>query len=380
MSRQSPTGKRPATVLYAVESMERAGAEQVVLSLVRGLDRDRFRPVVCCLTERGELALEVEGLGVAVEALHKHPHFDFPVVPKLVSVLRKHRVDIIHSHVWPANVWGRVVGRAVGAPGLVVTEHNVDLWKRRPHFLLDRFLARFTNRIVCVSRAVERFYHERVGIPREKLTYVPNGIDPLPFAVDIDAAAVRRSLSVPEEGPVVAIVARLLPQKDHRCLLQALARMRDRGVSVSCLVVGDGTLRPELERLVLDLKLGEGVRFLGERRDVAPLLLASDVVVLSSVHEGMPLAILEGMAAGKPAVVTDVGGNAEVVRDGVTGFVVRPDDPAALAEAIEKLIRSPGRAREMGAAGRERVVREFSRDSMIRGNEDIYEEILSGAS
>ncbi len=370
------TFKLPSTVLYAVESMERAGAEQVVLSLLRGLDRKRFRPVVCCLTERGELAEQAEALGVPLEALGKHPRFDLPVVPRLVSVLRRHRVEIVHSHVWPANVWGRVVGGAMRVRGLVVTEHNVDLWKRKTHFLVDRCLARLTNRILCVSKAVERFYHESAGIPREKLEVVPNGIDPAPFAESIDAASVRREVGVRKAGPVLAVVARLLPQKDHRNLLEALARLKERGLEVSCLVAGDGPLREELEKLALERKLGDTVRFLGERRDVPRLLLASDLVVLSSAHEGMPLAVLEGMAAGKPAVVTDVGGNAEVVRNGETGFVVPPSDPAALANAIEKLLRAPDVARAMGAAGRERVRREFSVATMVRRNEEIYERIL----
>jgi glycosyltransferase involved in cell wall biosynthesis len=362
------------TVLFAVESMERAGAEQVVLSLVRGLDRKRFRPVVCCLTERGELAELVEAEGVPVEALHKHPHFDLPVVPRLWSVLKKYDVRILHSHVWPANVWGRVVGRAAGGLRLVVTEHNVDLWKRKPHFAVDRFLARFTNRIVCVSRAVEGFYRDVVGVPQKKLVYVPNGIDPEPFARSIDVAAKRRSLSVEPDERVVAIVARLIPQKDHGTLLNALKKLDERGVGARCLVVGDGALRADLEKRARELELEGRVRFLGERRDVAEVLLASDVAVLSSIHEGMPLAVLEAMAAAKPVVVTDVGGNREVVRDGETGIVVPPGDPGALSDALARLLTSSEVARKMGAAGRERVLREFSLIAMVKRNEEIYEE------
>lgn len=349
----------------------------MVLSLVKGLDRERFRPVVCCLTEPGALAASVEALGVPLLALGKHPHFDLPVIPRLAAVLRKHDVRLLHSHVWPANVWGRVVGRLTRRPHLVVTEHNVDLWKGRTHFAVDRFLARFTDRVLCVSRAVEEFYRDVVGIPAEKLLYLPNGIDPTPFAGGPDGASTRRDLSLTEERPVVTVVARLLPQKDHRTLLSALRLLKDRGAAVSCLVVGDGALRQELEARARELSLDGGVKFLGERLDVAKLLLASDVFALSSIHEGMPLAVLEAMAAAKPVVVTDVGGNGEIVRNGETGFVVPPRDPAALADALARLTSSPELAKRMGAAGRDRVNREFTLEAMVRRNEEVYEELLA---
>ncbi len=358
--------------------MERAGAEQVVLSLVSGLDRNRFRPIVCCLTERGELADRVEEQGVPVIPLHKHPRFDLPVIPRLASVLRRHRVDIVHSHVWPANVWGRVVGAAMGTSALLVTEHNVDLWKGRLHFFLDRALARVTDRILCVSRAVERFYHETAGIDGRTLSYVPNGIDPAPFDRPVDVAAKRRELGLDPGRPVVAVVARLLPQKHHSGFLRAMKLLKERSVEASGLIVGDGRLREELETETRELGLSDRVRFVGERGDVPEVLLASDVVALSSIHEGMPLAILEGMAAGRPAVVTDVGGCREVVEDGVTGFVVPPREPTALAMSIEKLVRSPELARAMGGAGRVRVRREFSLDRMVRRNQEIYDEVLDG--
>ncbi|MGH9321440.1 MAG: GT4 family glycosyltransferase PelF [Vicinamibacteria bacterium] len=364
------------TILFAVESMERAGAEQVVLSLVSGLDRDRFRPVVCCLTERGELADRVEEQGAPVIPLFKHPRFDLPVIPRLVSVLRRHRVDLVHSHVWPANVWGRVVGTAVRTRALLVTEHNVDLWKRRSHLVLDRFLARVTDRILCVSRAVERFYREEAGIDPRKLLYVPNGIDPLPFQREVNVCEKRRELGLDPRKPLVTVVARLLPQKHHTAFLRAMKLLEERSIEASGLIVGDGRLRAELEAEASGLGLSQRVFFAGERRDVPAILGASDVVALSSIHEGMPLAILEAMAAGKPAVVTDVGGNREIVEDGVTGFIVPPRDPAALASAIERLLRSPDLGRKLGASGRSRVQREFSLEAMVRRNQEIYDEVL----
>jgi glycosyltransferase involved in cell wall biosynthesis len=376
-SEPTPLEPDPFTILYGVESMERAGAERVVASLVRYIDRARFRPIVCCLTIKGELAEEIESQGVPVIALHKHPHFDLPVIPKLISLLKKHRVDIVHSHVWPADVWCRFVGKAVGTPGIVVTEHNVDLWKRKTHLTLDRWLSRWTDRIICVSEAVKRFYTDEAGIAPEKLVAVPNGIDPAPFQVPVDSDRKRRELGLDPASPLLTVVARLLPQKSHRDFLRAMKTLRDKGLQATGLIVGDGPLRQELENDARALGVVDRVRFLGKRRDVPEILAITHVVVLSSVHEGMPLAALEGMAAGKPAVVTDVGGNREVVRDGVTGFVVPARDPAALAEAAAKLLRSPSLAESFGRAGRDRVEREFSVERMVRRNESIYWEILS---
>ena len=154
---------RRRTVLFLMESMEVAGAEQLVLLIV--LDRDRFRPIIGCLTVPGPLAPEVEAAGVQLVALGKRPGFDLSILRKLIRLMREKQVDVLHTHVWPADVWGRIAGLAARVPVMITTEHNVCDWKNWKHFAIDRWLARASRWIVCVSDAVKGFYQSQAGLP-----------------------------------------------------------------------------------------------------------------------------------------------------------------------------------------------------------------------
>ena len=366
----------PITVLYGVESMERAGAEQVVLSLIRHLDRKRFSPVVCCLTEKGDLAASVEALGVPVIALGKCQGFDIRVIPRLVRVMRRYRVEIVHTHVWSADIWFRAAAKLIGVPVVLVTEHNVALWKRRVHKLLDRWFARMTDRIICVSEAVRMFCLEQVGLPGAKLLLIHNGIERKPFDVPAGRREIRAALGVDANASVVIIVARLILQKGHRYFLEAMRVVCQRLPSTMALIVGNGSARAELEQLTQTLGLRGRVRFLGERTDVPALLHASDVFVLSSLHEGLPISLLEAMHAGLPAVVTDVGGNREAMVNGETGYMVPPADAEALAEKIATLLTHQQLAASMGQAGQRRVRERFLVETMAQANQQLYETLL----
>jgi glycosyltransferase involved in cell wall biosynthesis len=373
--RGESAGRRPLNVLFLMESMEVAGAEKLVLSMVRRLDRTRFRPVVGCLTVPGPLAGDVEAAGAELVALGKRPGFDVRILGRLRHTLSDHRVDVLHTHVWPADVWGRIAARSVGTPIVITTEHNVCNWKTWRHFAVDRFLARWSTSVVCVSNAVLEFYRDRAGIASPPLRCIHNGIDPTPFVEPIDVARERSALGVDARAIVLTAVGRLVPQKTHEMFLEALSRIRRAHPSVVGWVVGHGPLRADLEARARALGLfPEGVRFFGERGDVPLLLKMSDAFVLpTAVREGLSLSILEAMAAGLPVVVTDVGGNREVVEDGTTGLLVPPGDPQALADAMGLVVTSSARAREWGRTAREVVLARFTLDRMVREYEELYE-------
>jgi glycosyltransferase involved in cell wall biosynthesis len=362
--------------------MEVAGAEQVVLALARGLDRRRFQPIVGCLTVEGPLAVELRAAGLEVFALGKRPGPDALVLLRLARSMRAGKIDVVHTHVWNADVWGRLAGWVAGVPVLLTTAHNVDSWKKRRHLAVDRALAAVSRRLVCVSEAVRTFYRERAGIPEAKLTVIRNGIDPSPFDAASDAAPARARLGLNGSAPVLTVVARLVPQKGHRYFLEALVSLRREFPAALGLVVGDGALRGELEALASQLGLldGGGVRFLGERRDVPEILSATDVFVLpSSLREGLPISLLEAMAARRAVVVTDIGGNRETVEDGVSGRVVPPADAQALAQACAEVLRDPSLAASLGRAARAKVEREFSVARMVRQTEELYDTVLEEA-
>lgn len=371
---------RRINVLLLVESMEVAGAEKVVLSLARGLDRGRFRPLVGCLTSEGPLAEALRQVGVPVFALGKRRGFDLGVVRRLIRLLREQRVDVVHTHVWNADVWGRFSALLARVPVRMMTAHNVDDWKTPPQLAVDWALAKVSAQVVCVSEAVKEFYRTRAGVSPRKLSVILNGIDLAPFNdVSTDAGSKRRELGVPVDAPVCSVIARLVPQKGHRYLLAALPAIREAFPSAVVLVVGNGSERESLERQAHELGLlGDAVRFLGERRDIPEILKATDVLVLpSSEREGLPICVLEAMAARRPVVVTDLGGNRQVIEEGRTGFIVPAADAGALAAGIRRMLEDPEQARAMGEAGRAKVEREFGVSRMVQQTADLYESLLA---
>jgi glycosyltransferase involved in cell wall biosynthesis len=219
-----------------------------------------------------------------------------------------------------------------------------------------------------VAATIGRTYRPRPGSIHE----IPNGVDVARFRDVSDRAITRDRYAIPQDARVVITVAMLQTQKGHRDLIAAIAGIHPRIPGLQLLLVGDGPLRAELEGDVQARGLGDIVRFVGLTRDVPDLLAASDIFVLPSLWEGLPMALLEAMAAGLPAVATAVSGTAQVLEDGVSGLLVPPDDAAGLATAIESLIRDPGLASRLALAGRSRVEARFSVDEQARRYADLY--------
>jgi glycosyltransferase involved in cell wall biosynthesis len=359
-------------VMYVIWSLQMGGAERVVADLARGLDRRLFAPLVCCLNFKGQLATELEAEGIPVFALDKRPKLDPRLVPRLVRLMRRERVQVVHTHLWTSSFWGRIAGLVARAPALVVTEHNIDLWRRRWHLLADRALADRTCHFIFVSREVERFYRDRLPLREGSFQVVHNGVAPWARRHDSDPQAARQRLGLPPEGPVVGVIGRLEARKGHRYFLEALAQVRERNPRVAGLIVGEGREKDALLAQREALGMTEAVQIVGFWPDLAEALDALDVFVLPSLMEGHPLAILEAMAAARPVVATAVGGNAEAIEDGRSGLLVPPADPAALAEGILALVADPDRAARLGRAGFETFEQHFSLERCVRANEDTY--------
>jgi sugar transferase (PEP-CTERM/EpsH1 system associated) len=360
------------TVLYVIWSLQTGGAERVVADLARGLDREAFRPLVCCLNFKGQLAEGLEAEGIPVFALDKRPKLDPAVLVKLVRLMRRERVRVVHTHLWTSSFWGRLAALIARVPVRVVTEHNLDTWRRPWHLWADRLLGRFTDDWIFVSREVEAFYLDRLRIPPERSHVVHNGVDPAPFAAMPDPAPIRSRMGVRPDAVVAGCVGRLEARKGHRHFLEAMVRVASEDPRAVGLVIGDGKEREALATLRDALGLQGSVRLVGYWPDLAEAHAALDVFVLPSLMEGHPLAILEAMAARRPVVATDVGGNAEAVEAGVTGLLVPPADPAALAAAISGLLRDPERAARLGEAGRRSLERRFSLTAALAANQEIY--------
>ena len=308
---------------------------------------------------------------------------DLVALAQLYRLVRRIRPHIVHTHTAKAGLLGRVAARCAGVPVIVHTFHGHILdgyfsaLKTRVILATERVLARFTDRIISVSDAVRReLLAKRIGRP-ERHTVVPLGLDLEPFlAVSGYRGILRAELGLAPGDLLVGIVARLVPIKRHEVFLQAVKRIAERIPNCHFLVVGDGERRSELEDLVWHLGLGKRVRFLGWRADLPEIYADLDVVVLSSRNEGLPVSLIEAMAAGRPVAATRVGGVADLMEDGMTCLLVPPGESGALAEAIMALLGDPERRRVMGEAGRKRVGAAFGADRLVRDMDQLYASLL----
>lgn len=368
--------ERRARVLFIIDELDIGGTEQQILELVKRLDRNRYVPMVACFRP-GRVSAEIESAGVPVFTLRKRAKLDLRLIASLVALMRRERIDIAQTYLFTANTWARLAAIIARVPVIVTSERNVDMWEERFKPTIGRWLDRFTYRTTGNSRAVKDYLVKK-GLTPDKVDVIYNGVDPERFEGEPVTPGVTRSeLGIPPHHSVVGLLARLEPQKDPLTFLRAAAILVKKLPTVSCLVIGGGSLQAELEREAQALGLGDRVTFTGPRRDVARLLAACDVSVISSVKEGMSNTIMESMAAGKPMVATRVGGNAELIAEGETGFLVPPRDPAALAGAVERILEDPTLAKAMGHQARVRIAQRFSVEAMVKSTERLYGEALA---
>lgn len=362
----------------------KGGMKNHLLSLLYLADRNLFELAVAC--PPGSMTREISQLGIKVIPIplkgEISPRSDWTTISTLVQILRREGITILHAHSSKAGLVGRVAAGLARTPVVFMTAHNSifyeywPAWKKSIFAASEWLLARHTHRILTVSEALreELLTTERLN-PDQVLT-IHNGIDLTPFRQGVERRAVLRSLGVPQLGQLVGTIARLAPQKGLTFFLQAAAILC-RDYQVNFVVVGDGPLRQALEEERTALGLQRRFFFVGERQDIPQILSAMDIFVLPSVTEGLPLTILEAMAAGKPVVATRVGGIPEVVMDEKTGLLVPPQNPQALARAVATLLSNRNRAKEMGQHGQQRVLERFTNDIMVRKIEEQYKIILA---
>ncbi|MCS6859907.1 MAG: glycosyltransferase family 4 protein [Abditibacteriales bacterium] len=356
------------------------GTRRHLVDLVGGLDKTRFDVRVICSNLRSpHFVTDIERMrqnGVAVDIVpmtrHLSPVRDLRALVHIVRALKRHPCDLVHCHSAKAGFLGRVAARLVGVPA-VYTPHcfpflmEVHPIQRFLYFTLEQFAAGFTYHFIAVSES-ERDVALRTGLcPAGQITVIHNGVD-RPQTAD------HRPQTI-DHRPCIGTVGRLTKQKGQADLLRAARRVVDEFPQAKFMLVGSGEDEPCLRQLTARLGLTENVVFLGEREDAREVYTLFDVYVLPSLWESFPYTPLEAMAAGKPVVATDVGGVREIVADGATGYLVPPHQPTMLAEKICALLRDSDVRQAMGARGRERVERLFTRGRMVRETERIYETV-----
>lgn len=372
-------------IVHVLYRLDTGGMERIALTVIHHT-HERYRHAVICLAGYGALRDELADADVPCLSLDKRPGKDPGCYLRLWRALRKLKPDLVQTYNIGALDAAPVI-RLAGVRRIVHAEHGRDVTDPNgdnPRYLrLRRWMAPFISRFVAVSRDLQHWLIERARIRPDKVMFIPNGIDVAAFDVARVPQRPRVLLGdfAPPGSALIANVARLDKVKDQAGLLDAFKLLQERAgqqdIGCRLIIVGGGPEHDDLQRRVEQLGLTQTVRLLGNRSDVAALLAESDVFVLSSIAEGMPLTLLEAMASGLPVVATDVGGVASLVENGTAGTLVPPRDPQTLADALGAYVADEALRRRHGDAGRVCVTARFSLDAMLSGYTALYDD-LSG--
>jgi L-malate glycosyltransferase len=363
----------PVRIGFVLHVMQVAGAEMLVAETIRRLG-PRIDPVVLCLDGVGALGETMRSEGVPVVALGRKPGLDFALVRRMAREVRDRRLEILHAHQYTPFFYSALSRCLIGKPPQVfLTEHGrhyPDVVSSRRRIANQLVFSRLVDDITGVCEFSARGLADSDGFPAGRITVIENGIDPERYHAPADPRQAKRAIGLDPNRRHVGCVARFHPVKDHRTLLTGFAQVTTPDVDL--VLAGDGPLRPDLESLARQLGVANRVIFLGVRSDVPAVLQALDVFAMTSLSEAASLTLLEAMASARPVVVTDVGGNPEIVRHGVDGLLVPRGDAVATARAIEKALH-PADASRLGASGRRRVQERFVLDRTIQRYGERYE-------
>ncbi len=365
------TAHPPLRTMFLLTSMPVGGAETLLMHLVRGLDRDKIAPEICCLKEPGPLGEQLASQLRVHSGFIRH-RYDLRVVLRLAQLFRRRHVDaVVTVGAGDKMFWGRIAASLAGVPVIASAIHSTG-W---PDGLgrLNRCLTFLTDAFIAVAPTHQEFLIHQEHLPAHKVKLIPNGVPLDRFVPLLDDKLLRRSQAgLPTGVPLCAIVAALRPEKNHFRFLRIAADIRQHHVpGAEFLVIGDGPLRGELESYRDRLGLHHAVHFLGTRSDVDQILPACDVFMLTSDNEASPVSIIEAMACALPVVASDVGSVGELVVDGATGFLARPEDEHKFAERAGQLLQDPRLASRLGESARDHVLRSASLEQMVCGYQQL---------
>jgi glycosyltransferase involved in cell wall biosynthesis len=358
------------------------GAEVLADRLARNM-ADRYETVFACLDDIGALGQQLQADGYQVECLGRRSGVDLRCAWRLARLLQKYHIDLVVAHQYTPFFYGmtaRLFGR--NRP-IVFVEHGRSFpdYPRPKRMMFNRWMVRRHDRLIAVGNDVRRALVENEGLPPERVEVIYNGVDLNPFQPDAARRLKnRQELDVASKAFVITQVARLDALKDHLTAVRTMAELVKSVPHARLLIVGDGPERESIEAEIEKLGLREHIRVLGLRKDVPRILSASDAMLLTSVSEGIPLTLIEGMGAGLPIVTTDVGGIREVVCEDETALMAPAGDATLLAKHLERFARDPDLRKQFGDGGYRLAHEKFSEEVMHAQYARVYDEVLGMSS
>lgn len=355
--------------------MHLAGAQKVVLDLAKNLNPNKFSSMIVSLYG-GVLLEEARRANIKVVCLEPKGVFDIVALMKLVILMKKEKIDIVHSHGFNANYYGAIAAKIANIPVCIITEHGRYWLERRRRILMTKLAAGLAKITISVSEDLREVLIETLKLSPHKVITVYSGIDLKEFSPN-EKMDIKKEFGINPEMFVVGNVANLRPVKGQIYLLKAIPKVIKVIPNIKIIIVGEGESRKELENVASELNISEHVIFLGQRQDIASILNIVDVFVISSLSEEISLAILEAMAMKKAVIATRVGGNPEIISNGATGLLVPPKDENILSEAIIRLLKDKKFALELGERAYQLVKERFCLEVMIKNVENLYEELIN---
>lgn len=367
-------------LLHLLNTFDPGSLNRLVLNLVRGLDQDRYEWHVACLFGGGELSHELRQAGARVDNFNMQGYHDLGVFRRVWRYICCHDIQLVHTHILRADLVGWLASRVAGGRCLFATKHN-PLYapgqeKRTIRNLLYYLSLYMPDLTITVSDSLRQRLIRLPGLSEGHVVTIHNAIDADSYFVPEAREACRHELGATDDVQLIGYVGRLVAGKGLETLIQAMPAVLQARPRARLLLAGEGPLRDRLTSLGRDTGVAPAVQFTGRRTDVPRLLAALDVFVLPSLAEGLPLSLLEAMAAGKPVVATPVGGAAELVQNEITGILIPPSDPPALARTVIRLLEERDLADRLGCRGRSYVVDRFSVTCMVQAYDTLYQSWL----
>lgn len=372
----------PIRILHIITSLyQGGGAENHLLALARSMDRNKFQLSIAYMQPYHDLCDDFHQLGIHTYPLNCKNWVSPKSFIKLLTILQKGNYDIVHSHLYPADLYAFLALRLIKRTDWLSSHHNrPEYFMKPPHRQISAIIYQRASKIVAISESVKEYVATNCSIAKKNIEKIYYGLNEEHFLKSEASQTVRvqrDDLGIANDDFVITIVGRLVPVKGHIYAIQAIQQLAAQQSKVKLLIVGDGPLKAELQKLVTTLNLENRISFLGLRQDVAQIMALSDIILLSSLSEGFGLVLLEAMAVRRCIVASEVGAIPEIVVNGVTGLLVPPSNSNAIAMAITSLEQNPLLKDELGVAGYSRLKQHFTVEQMARKTEELYCKVLS---
>jgi len=366
-------------ILHLYQNSKIEGVQQQIFSLIKSYNKELFNPIFCCLGNKEKIAEKLEQHGIEVITLNRtnYNRLSFKIIKELYTIIKNKNIHILRTHRYRSNLYGRIAGWLAGVPVIISSVHdNYRSDKKIERRLINKFLSKITDKIVAVSESIKKDIIKYDKIDPSKIEVIKNGVDTLIFRPQSKDYELLKSLGINNDEIVIGFVGRIVPAKGLEYLLEAFSYVKKELNNIKLLIVGDGAILRNLKNYSIELGISEYTIFTGERQDIQKILPCIDIFVMPSIAEGLPNALLEAMASGKPIVTTKIGGIPEIIKDRFNGLIIPDKNSEILAKAIKELITDKDLSEKLGKNARYFIIENYSIEAITKKWEDLYFSIL----